>query len=162
MFAYLVWSPAAMLFDDEQAGRGHLEHEAVFRQDAGGAPDPDPVVVRPHAQVDAGRARPRGRLAPGRHGNERQPPLEDQRAGGRFARQERQRNLRDVPFLAAQAGPERRVDHGVDGLNRRQRREIARTVLTSRVEVPGKPALDAPGQRLSRRIGAVRHNSSYT
>lgn len=54
MFAVLGLIAAALLFDDEQAGSGDLEDETVFRQDAGGPPDPDAIAVRPHPQMDPG------------------------------------------------------------------------------------------------------------
>jgi hypothetical protein len=52
---------------------------------------------------------------------ERQRPLEAQRFGCHVGRQQGERNLGYVALFPAQTRPEGRVDHGVYGLERRER-----------------------------------------
>ncbi len=139
---------AAMMFDDQQARRRDFDHQAQRWNRLRRSPDDQAVAVPRHAEVDAGplhrRREPheRGRV-------ERQRMLEDQRMLGLFRGQERERNFRDVAFLATQARPERRVHHRFDrgGVGDAGQRRLA--ALTRLRQVPREVVVhrwrDAPG-----------------
>ena len=107
------------------------------------------------AKVDGGRNLGQ------RGGRQRKRPFEAQRLRCRFRRQQRQRNFRDIAFLAAQAGPERRADEGLDGLDLREGREDldgSRDVAVAVAQIACEMVLEALRHLPPRRIHAVRHN----
>ena len=135
----------ASMLDDEQAGLGDLEDETEQRDVTRRAPDPQLVSFGPHAEVNARAFDRRRQLGePGRR--QRQVPLESQRRARVLGPQERERDLRREPFLAAQARPERGVDDGFDGVGIRRRRRGRRAIAELPLEVA-----DEDGRRRSGR-----------
>ena len=100
--------PAPVL-DDEQPRLDDFQHEAETRDGARRAPHVQPFAVAPDAEVYAGALHRRRQPRQGR-GREGEGLLEGERLPGAAGRQEGERNLRRVAFLAPEARPEGGVD----------------------------------------------------
>ena len=106
----------AVVLDDEQSWCDDLQHEAERRDRARRAPHAHLAIDVPHAEMDAGPLNGRGD-AHERAGGKGQRTFEDERLKGAVWRQQRQGDLGNVAFFAAQAAcPEGRVDDGLDRL----------------------------------------------
>ena len=156
----LIWSPsttatltnfpedaAPLVLHDEKAGRRHFEHEAEPRQRADRAPHRQTVGVAPDAKVNAS-GRDGGCDARERGGLERQRVAETQRLRRLLGRDECQRDARNVPLFAPQAGPECRLDDGADRVNVGQRRERLAPACVGTIQMCGKVCMHARGKRV--------------
>ena len=87
---------------------------------------------------------------------QRQPLGEQQRLAGVVRRDEGQRDLRRESLFAPQARPERRVDHGFDGVGVRLGRERAAVARGTRGrQVPREMGVHAVGDGAGGGIGGI-------
>ena len=96
------------------------------------------------------------------HGRiERQLPLQAQRVRGLLGGEIRQGNLRDVRLFAAQAGPEGRVDHRLDGGGVRNRWQL-RVISGHGVEMIGEMRVNPRRHSPRHGVGALAHHPIMT